>query len=673
MRRPTSALAKAVLGTALAASTVSAQQSPPLATPGVDPAGVSASVPPINAARGARHLLRNGWDYITYQEYERALAFFREAETRKAELNDAERLKLKQGVDRAQRGLREAANGLSSERAYARSGAARRPGALAVATTTPTPTPVNGAEPRFEREPIQLTGGGAADVRAPAPAVATAPAPINAPAPVLTPAPIPPTPDVEAPTPAAVPNTTPAPAEAPAPLPAPAPIPEPGPLPELPPPPQDVPLPPPTPTPSREPSLSAAAASAAVAELPTTPTALPPPVAVAVAGPVPAAAPAPVPAPAPSPAPAPRPVPEASPEVESLPALPDGGGRGLAAELPAARPAPAQPAIVEPPPAPAAEEMPAPLPAAVPVPVPAPVPSSEPPIVSPPATSPEAPAAAAAAVPDTPPAPMGLPATPAAVIPVPDPPPPPPAPAPAQPEVPSRGRYGIDTLIPQRASDPPASTLSPELQREVERIAQKQEEELRRPQAPAVGNPADTPPTPGSPTSTRLEISRAPSPTEARPIRAIPVPEEFVPLPKREWNPNRKYWAAAATCHLPLYFQDASLERYGYSVEQYFGPVGRYMTFPVDDPRQSKQRNQLLQPIFSSGLFAAQIVLLPFNMLMDPPWEAEYDLGYYRPGDRVPSDVFYLPLFGVGPPLAGKNYGTPPSHAPSPSTSASRW
>jgi hypothetical protein len=321
-------------------------------------------------------------------------------------------------------------------------------------------------------------------------------------------------------------------------------------------------------------------------------------------------------------------------------------------------------------PVPTPAPTPAPLPAAAPLPAPAPVPSPEPPVVSLPAPSPEAPPAAAAAVPDTPPAPMGLPATPTAVTPVPDPAPLPPPPA--QPEGPSRGRYGIDTLIPQRASDPPASTLSPELQREVERIAQKQEEDLRRPQAPAVGNPADAPPTPGSPTSTRLEISRAPSAVEARPIRAIPVPEDFVPLPKREWNPNRKYWAAAATCHLPLYFQDASLERYGYSVEQHFGPIGRYMTFPVDDPRQSKQRNQLLQPIFSSGLFAAQIVLLPFNMIMDPPWEAEYDLGYYRPGDRVPSDIFYLPLFGVGPPLAGQDYGNPPPrHGPAPSPS--RW
>ena len=56
---------------------------------------------------------------------------------------------------------------------------------------------------------------------------------------------------------------------------------------------------------------------------------------------------------------------------------------------------------------------------------------------------------------------------------------------------------------------------------------------------------------------------------------------------------------------------------------------------------------------------AAQIALLPYNLIMDPPWEAEYDLGYYRPGDRVPTDITYLPLFGVGPPLRGMNYGNP--------------
>jgi hypothetical protein len=298
-------------------------------------------------------------------------------------------------------------------------------------------------------------------------------------------------------------------------------------------------------------------------------------------------------------------------------------------------------------PASAAETIPMPVPAAerVPMPVPVPVPAIDLPapagVGRPDAGQAEAPRIAVA-LPETPPPPTVEPGAPAAGAP--------------------RGRFGTDTLIPERP-EPPPSTLSPELQRAVERVAQRQEEEMRQrgavPPSDLTAAP-ETPTAPGGPTSTRLEISRAPSPTEARPIRAIPVPEEFVPLPKREWDPNRKYWAAAATCHLPLYFQDAALERYGYSAEQHFGPLGRYLSIPLDDPRQSKQRNQIAQPFFSIGLFAAQVVLLPYNMIMDPPWEAEYDLGYYRPGDRVPTDVYYLPLTGIGPPLRGSNYGNPP-------------
>jgi hypothetical protein len=220
-------------------------------------------------------------------------------------------------------------------------------------------------------------------------------------------------------------------------------------------------------------------------------------------------------------------------------------------------------------------------------------------------------------------------------------------------------RSSIDSLLPDRP-DITVSSLSPELKRQVEQIAQREEEMLRRNQPPERGA---APPAPLegaapsiAPPSTRLEISRAPSPTEARPIRAIPVPEEFTPLPPRQWSPNRMYWTAAATCHLPLYFQDASLERYGHNTEQFFGPLGRHMTYPLDDPTQSNQRNQIMQPFFSIGLFAAQIALWPYNLIMDPPWEAEYDLGYYRPGDLVPTDVYYLPFTGVGPPLRGKRY-----------------
>jgi hypothetical protein len=43
-------------------------------------------------------------------------------------------------------------------------------------------------------------------------------------------------------------------------------------------------------------------------------------------------------------------------------------------------------------------------------------------------------------------------------------------------------------------------------------------------------------------------------------------------------------------------------------------------------------------------------------MIADPPWEAEYDLGYYRPGDRVPEDTVVVPWKGVGPLFKGNKY-----------------
>ena len=167
-----------------------------------------------------------------------------------------------------------------------------------------------------------------------------------------------------------------------------------------------------------------------------------------------------------------------------------------------------------------------------------------------------------------------------------------------------------------------------------------------RSQPPSAGRPDDGPAREGSTSnlqSQTYDISRAPSPAEARPIKAIPVPEDWVPLAARNWSPQRKYFAAAATCHLPLYFQDAALERYGHPVEQFVGPVGRFLSYPVDDPKQSTQRNQILQPFFSAGLMALQIAAWPYNAIMDPPWEAQYDLGYYRPGDMVPIGYLLAP------------------------------
>lgn len=223
---------------------------------------------------------------------------------------------------------------------------------------------------------------------------------------------------------------------------------------------------------------------------------------------------------------------------------------------------------------------------------------------------------------------------------------------PALPGEAPRASSTASILSPSPAAETP-STLSPETQRRIEEIARRQDEDARRlpPQGAGLGS-ASRP----DPTQTGLVLPRAPSPTEARPIRAIPVPGDFVPLEPRSWAPGRKYWAAAGTCHMPLYFQDAVLERYGQSVEQSFGPLGRCFSYPLDDPRQSNQRNQLLQPFYSAGMFALQIGALPYNVLMDPPWEAQYDLGYYRPGDRIPPDTYYLPWTGTGPPLRGSRY-----------------
>jgi hypothetical protein len=249
-----------------------------------------------------------------------------------------------------------------------------------------------------------------------------------------------------------------------------------------------------------------------------------------------------------------------------------------------------------------------------------------------------------------------------------------PAPRPVSPPpaeaVPIRQAQAPGRLLGPNAAQPPmaqgTAALSPETLREVEEIARRQEEEMRRnpnpydmpPAQPAgPGGPDGTLRYPPDPSGTRAELPRAPSPTEARPIRPIPVPEETVQLPARVFDPNRKYWAAPAVCSMPLYFQDAVLERYGQNVEQAMGPVGRFFSYPIDDPRQSNQRIQILQPFYSAGLFALQVAALPYNMVVDPPWESHYMLGYFRPGDPTPPDLYYLPTTGLGPPLHGRRYG----------------
>lgn len=386
----------------------------------------------------------------------------------------------------------------------------------------------------------------------------------------------------------------------------------------------------------------------------------------------------------------PEPLPDpASPDL-ALPPLPatPAGPEIFPAGLPTAAPAPIGlelPGASDPSPSP----VPVPVPVELPAAGPAPTPKPSAPAPMPAADSSAAPAEATLPL-ELPPAPMPSEPTPAPAVPIPAeaapprlalaPPPgeaptppepdalspsaapePPPAPeAPPLPPLPGEvGPTAAPSPSPLGRADRAEPILPPRLQREIEQIAQRPSGDRAGGGGAGPGGIGGASPTDASgPTqgSTRLELIRAPSPTEAHPIRSIPVPEEFVPLGAREWNPNRKYWAAAGTCHMTLYFQDPVLERYGQGVEQSLGPIGRFFSYPLDDPRQSNQRNQILQPFYSIGKFCFQVGTLPYKLLMDPPTEAEYDLGYYRPGDRIPPDTIYITPTGVGPPLKGRHY-----------------
>ena len=357
-----------------------------------------------------------------------------------------------------------------------------------------------------------------------------------------------------------------------------------------------------------------------------------------------------------------------------------------AAELPAAAPTPAPPADKAPKPEPIAPAAAPEIPPAVPGVSTPPAETGQPLLPSQedaPAGS--APSTAVAPAPEPTPAPVAdpgstVPAAPAAADERPIPVPQPEAdalagaatasvagstlPSPSAPTgdpAPTSGSSEARFFLPPRVI-PPTRLRPFEDGRVTEIMARQEREDVVRNQIQARPQPAPDGTLPREASSSNLQtqtqydISRAPSPAEARPIKAIPVPEDWVPLAARNWSPQRKYWAAAATCHLPLYFQDAALERYGHPVEQFVGPMGRYLSYPVDDPDQSTQRNQIIQPFFSAGLMALQIAAWPYNAIMDPPWEAQYDLGYYRPGDVVPTDIYWLPLHGYGPPLRGNSY-----------------
>ncbi len=76
---------------------------------------------------------------------------------------------------------------------------------------------------------------------------------------------------------------------------------------------------------------------------------------------------------------------------------------------------------------------------------------------------------------------------------------------------------------------------------------------------------------------------------------------------RRGFADSMYFWQASNVVHRPLYFEQRYVERYGAN-------FGR------------------LQPIASGVQFAADTALLPAKMLVHPPRECVYSLGYGRPG-----------------------------------------
>lgn len=100
---------------------------------------------------------------------------------------------------------------------------------------------------------------------------------------------------------------------------------------------------------------------------------------------------------------------------------------------------------------------------------------------------------------------------------------------------------------------------------------------------------------------------------------------EVVNLPEqgttdRMYADMHYHWHASNLHHNPLYFEDVSLERYGHA----YPPA--------------------IQPFVSVGKAGLQLVGMPYQLALNPVWNEEYVLGYYRPGDPAPHLRYRVPF-----------------------------
>ena len=122
-------------------------------------------------------------------------------------------------------------------------------------------------------------------------------------------------------------------------------------------------------------------------------------------------------------------------------------------------------------------------------------------------------------------------------------------------------------------------------------------------------------------TNTALPPGETPSAMERHEGDPPPVLMPIVGDQRLEggWGDQMFNWSATQFCHQPLYFEEVNLERYGYGCRP------------------------CVQPLVSGAHFFLTVPALPYKMVVNPPRECVYTLGYYRPGDRVPWQRNFLP------------------------------
>ena len=103
----------------------------------------------------------------------------------------------------------------------------------------------------------------------------------------------------------------------------------------------------------------------------------------------------------------------------------------------------------------------------------------------------------------------------------------------------------------------------------------------------------------------------------------------------RPWMATPCEWDAPCTRNLPLYFENANLERAGYTNRCYCDLFGH-----ETDPYVA----EFLQPVISGAHFVGRIPILPIMMCQQPPCEPIYTLGVDRPGSPVCYRSYRCPI-----------------------------